>query len=179
MIVRRKIRLFEVTASAGPSRVSLEQVARLWQVHSKVIPTPGRIVCSALGQNSCGMPTTTPQTMAKTWGEASHLLPCYPYPFLTIPPKAIACEVLARRIVHQAPPDRLTCIMSTRFKHRQIDGDDSDMSSALELAIDSRWCVFTALIGSVTATVIIARYSCLRQRHRTVSSSNDVFSNTS
>lgn len=52
---------------------------------------------------------------------------------------AVACEVLARRIVHLAPPDRLHSLMSTRFKHRQLDGDISEMSSALEMAIDSHW----------------------------------------
>ncbi|KAF5387843.1 hypothetical protein D9615_000601 [Tricholomella constricta] len=55
---------------------------------------------------------------------------------------AIACEVLARRIVHLSPPDRLTVIMSSRFQHRQVDGDESDMSSALEQAIDSHCSIF-------------------------------------
>jgi len=62
---------------------------------------------------------------------------------VNLTPKAVACEVLARRIVHQAPPDRVTSIMSTRLKHRQIDGEESDMSSALELAIDSHWYVLS------------------------------------
>ena len=30
-------------------------------------------------------------------------------------------------------------IMSTRFRHLEYDGDESDMSSALELAIDTNW----------------------------------------
>jgi hypothetical protein len=54
-------------------------------------------------------------------------------------PTATACEVLARRIVHISPPERLPIIMSSRFQHRQVDGDVSDMSSALEMAIDSSW----------------------------------------
>lgn len=54
---------------------------------------------------------------------------------------AIACEVLARRIVYLAEPDRLRAIMSTRYRHRQVDGDVSEMSSALELAIDQHWSV--------------------------------------
>jgi len=29
--------------------------------------------------------------------------------------------------------------MSSRFQHRQVDGDVSDMSSTLEMAIDSSW----------------------------------------
>ena len=55
---------------------------------------------------------------------------------------AIACEVLARRIVHLAEPDKIRTIMSTRYKHRQVDGDESEMASALEMAIDQHWCVF-------------------------------------
>lgn len=54
--------------------------------------------------------------------------------------KAIACEVLARKITHHAPSDRLSVIMSTRYQHRQSDGD-IEMSSALELAIDTHWWV--------------------------------------
>ncbi|KAF8969434.1 calcium activated cation channel [Flammula alnicola] len=56
--------------------------------------------------------------------------------------RAIACEVLARRIVHLAEPDRIKAIMSTRYKHRQIDGDESEMSSALEMAIDQHCSIF-------------------------------------
>ncbi|KAG6817856.1 hypothetical protein H0H87_001688 [Tephrocybe sp. NHM501043] len=56
--------------------------------------------------------------------------------------RAIACEVIARRIVHMSPPERLRSIMSSRFKHRQVDGDESDMSSALEVAIDSHCTIF-------------------------------------
>ena len=53
--------------------------------------------------------------------------------------RAIACEVLARRVVHLSPPDRLNDIMSTRFSHLEWDGEQSDLSTALELAIDSHW----------------------------------------
>ncbi|KAJ6538556.1 Ca2+-permeable cation channel activity protein [Mycena vulgaris] len=56
--------------------------------------------------------------------------------------RATACEVLARRIVHMAPPETLNSIMSTRFQHIQADGDRSDMSSALEMAIDSHCTIF-------------------------------------
>lgn len=51
---------------------------------------------------------------------------------------AIACEVLARRIVHNSPIDRIPAILSTRYGHRQSDGD-VEFSSAIELAIDSHW----------------------------------------
>lgn len=52
---------------------------------------------------------------------------------------ATACEVLARRIIHVSPVDRITPMMSTRFTHREVDGDSSDKTSALEMAIDSHW----------------------------------------
>ena len=53
--------------------------------------------------------------------------------------KAIACEVLARRIVHAEAHDTLAGIMSTRFRHLRSDGSESELSSALEMAIDSNW----------------------------------------
>ncbi|KAG5728478.1 Calcium channel YVC1 [Termitomyces sp. T112] len=56
--------------------------------------------------------------------------------------RAIACEVLARRIVHLSPPDRLRSIMSSRYQHRQLGGGESDMTSALEVAIDSHCTIF-------------------------------------
>jgi hypothetical protein len=52
---------------------------------------------------------------------------------------ATACEVLARRIVHLTEPEKIKDIMSNRYQHRQVDGDESEMSSALELAIDQNW----------------------------------------
>lgn len=54
---------------------------------------------------------------------------------------AVACEVLARRIVHMFPKDKLMDIMSTRYRHLQVDGDVSETSSALEMAIDQHWYV--------------------------------------
>ncbi|KZT29239.1 hypothetical protein NEOLEDRAFT_1174961 [Neolentinus lepideus HHB14362 ss-1] len=56
--------------------------------------------------------------------------------------RAIACEVIARKIIHQAPSDRLKSIMSTRFQIQETDGDVSEMTSALELAIDSHCTIF-------------------------------------
>jgi hypothetical protein len=52
--------------------------------------------------------------------------------------RAMACETLARRILHTVPPDRLDDIMSCRFQHAEWDGDESALSSALELAIDQQ-----------------------------------------
>lgn len=56
--------------------------------------------------------------------------------------RAVACEVLARKTIHVAPPDRITPMMTTRFTHRELDGDVSDKNSALELAIDSHCTIF-------------------------------------
>ncbi|KAI0677344.1 hypothetical protein C8Q78DRAFT_1002340 [Trametes maxima] len=56
--------------------------------------------------------------------------------------RATACEVLARRVVHQAPPEKISAIMASRFCHREIDGDESGRSSALELAIDCHCTIF-------------------------------------
>ncbi|KAJ3929626.1 MAG: calcium activated cation channel [Lentinula lateritia] len=56
--------------------------------------------------------------------------------------RAIACEVLARRIVHLTAPDHLAAVMATRYTHLQIDGDESDPASALEMAIDSHCTIF-------------------------------------
>ncbi|KAI0303946.1 hypothetical protein BC826DRAFT_201757 [Russula brevipes] len=55
--------------------------------------------------------------------------------------RAVACEVLARRIVHNSPIDRIPAILSTRYSHRQSDGD-IEFSSAIELAIDSHCPIF-------------------------------------
>ena len=50
--------------------------------------------------------------------------------------------MLARRIVHLAEPDRIASIMSTRYQHRQVDGDASEMANALEVAIDQHCTIF-------------------------------------
>jgi hypothetical protein len=64
-----------------------------------------------------------------------HISPVYQI----LPPTAMACEVLARRIVHLTEPDRIKSVMSTRYKHRQIDGEESEICNALEMAIDQHW----------------------------------------
>ncbi|KAI0089070.1 calcium activated cation channel [Irpex rosettiformis] len=56
--------------------------------------------------------------------------------------RAIACEVLARRVIHVSPPERITSMMSTRYTHKELDGDNSDKTSALEMAIDSHCTIF-------------------------------------
>ncbi|KAF9029771.1 Ca2+-permeable cation channel activity protein [Panaeolus papilionaceus] len=47
--------------------------------------------------------------------------------------------------------------MSTRFKHRQIDGDESEMSSALEMAIDQHCTIF--LSSSEAQDIVNALWS--------------------
>lgn len=54
--------------------------------------------------------------------------------------QAVTCEVLARRIVHQTPLDRVIPIITNRYTYRESDGDISEASSALEVAIDNHWC---------------------------------------
>ncbi|KAF5363683.1 hypothetical protein D9756_000150 [Leucocoprinus leucothites] len=56
--------------------------------------------------------------------------------------RAVACEVLARRIAHLFPRDKLTDVMSTRYQHLQVDGDLSETASALETAIDQHCTIF-------------------------------------
>ncbi|KAG2349128.1 hypothetical protein BDR05DRAFT_956507 [Suillus weaverae] len=60
--------------------------------------------------------------------------------------RAVACEVLARRIVHQSPSERITSLMSTRYRHHEPDGDISEASSALEIAIDTHCTIFLSSI---------------------------------
>ncbi|KZT71461.1 calcium activated cation channel [Daedalea quercina L-15889] len=56
--------------------------------------------------------------------------------------RAVACEVLARRVVHQAPPDKTVVMLSTRFRFKEVDNGNSEKASALELAIDSHCTIF-------------------------------------
>ena len=58
----------------------------------------------------------------------------------------MVCEVIARRLIHLTEPDKIKSIMSMRYKHRQIDGDESEMSNALELAIDQHWYSYTSIL---------------------------------
>jgi len=95
-------------------------------------------VCYAHAPSLCGMRIIIQRIMGRTEAEVlflSQLVALLQSHILV----AIACEVLARRIVHLAEPDRIKAIMSTRYQHRQIDGDESEMSSALEMAIDQHW----------------------------------------
>lgn len=55
--------------------------------------------------------------------------------------RAIACEVLARRILRKLPHERLKDVLSTRHKWVQSDGTPSAPMCALELAIDQECTV--------------------------------------
>lgn len=55
--------------------------------------------------------------------------------------RAAACEMLARRLVHRVPPNRLQSVMSTRYRYRERDGDASAPICALETAIDQHCTV--------------------------------------
>jgi hypothetical protein len=81
---------------------------------------------------------------------------------------AAACEALARRIVHQAGPENLAEIMSNRYQHRQVDGDASEMSSALELAIDQHWYVIGMTKVHALILLPVAPSSYLRVKRRMV-----------
>jgi hypothetical protein len=74
---------------------------------------------------------------------------------------ATACEVLARRIIHVSPPDRITSMMSARFTYRELDGDASDKTSALETAIDSHW--YSHIVLKRISRGLLSR--CLVQYH--------------
>ncbi|KAH0839846.1 hypothetical protein J3R83DRAFT_796 [Lanmaoa asiatica] len=56
--------------------------------------------------------------------------------------RAVACEVLARRIVHQTPLDSVIPTITNRYRYRESDGDISEASSALEVAIDNHCTIF-------------------------------------
>ncbi|KAI0335667.1 hypothetical protein GY45DRAFT_1317046 [Cubamyces sp. BRFM 1775] len=73
--------------------------------------------------------------------------------------RATACEVLARRVVHQAPPEQISGIMSSRFRHKEADGDLSGRVSALEMAIDSHCTIF---LSSTEAQDVVQDLWCGR-----------------
>ncbi|KAG8922818.1 hypothetical protein FRC03_008681 [Tulasnella sp. 419] len=68
--------------------------------------------------------------------------------------RAIACEVLARRIVHNLPPERINAVLSARFRFKEWDGDTSSISSALETAIDQHCTIF--LSSNEAQSIVIA-----------------------
>lgn len=82
---------------------------------------------------------------------------------------AVACEVLARRIVHQSPSEKIKYLMSTRYRHRELDGDISEASSALEIAIDTHWSVLRRDICNSLTCCYVALYFCHPPKRRVVS----------
>lgn len=68
--------------------------------------------------------------------------------------RATACEVLARRMVHRFPKDRLPSVMSGRFRWRTADGGESASASALEVAIDGH-CTVSSTVQGIEADIQI------------------------
>lgn len=98
------------------------------------------IVFFVRGRSSCGMRTITLQIMERTLAEVGSLSRILAVYIGSHSHRiATACEVLARRVIHKSPPDKVTSMMSSRFIHREVDGDESEKVSALEMAIDSHW----------------------------------------
>lgn len=56
--------------------------------------------------------------------------------------RSTACEVLARRIVHNLGLEDLEGVMSTRYRWVDRDGDTSPPASAIEIAIDQHATIF-------------------------------------
>ena len=97
------------------------------------------------------MLTTTRRTTRRMFAEVCTSVRSFPHAF-TDTGLATACEVLARRVIHVSPPDRITSMLSTRYTHREVDGDEGDKTSALEMAIDSHWYTAYALIEASSLT---------------------------
>ncbi|KAF9569112.1 calcium activated cation channel [Agrocybe pediades] len=129
-------RLRALTLALLPVEVDVESIS---EATSRVI-TPQVISAykAAAGDFSEALPYCLIRARAEFMWDANH----NPADYGENLGRAIACEVLARRIVHLTEPDRINAIMSTRYKHRQVDGDESEMSSALEMAIDQHCTIF-------------------------------------
>lgn len=84
-----------------------------------------------------------PYESSRLWRECRKRYVCYPSLAICCLKVhyyvATACEVLARRVVHQAPSDKTVLMLSTRFRFKEVDEGVSEKASALELAIDSHW----------------------------------------
>ena len=134
------IQKFELAAGDFQAAVCLD-ILRPWTAGLITYENvSSHIACYKLGSRSCGTLTTILRIMMRTMAEVRRVGRTLQDPELMLYfYQAIACEVLARRIVHRAPQDRLNSLMSTRYRHLESDGDKSDLSSALELAIDTNW----------------------------------------
>ncbi|KAG8881203.1 hypothetical protein FRB97_009772 [Tulasnella sp. 331] len=56
--------------------------------------------------------------------------------------RAVACEILARKIASRLPSEKLYAVMSDRLAFQERDGDESSFASALETAIDQHCTIF-------------------------------------
>ena len=80
-----------------------------------------------------------PLTMTNTWVERS--LARYSRVVLPIRYLQNVRDILLDANCSYTIPLGLSTVMSTRFRHREWDGDKSNLSSALEAAIDQHWYV--------------------------------------
>jgi len=110
----------------------------------------------------------TLQISVKTKEEVRTIVVCRDRDFMNTL-TAMACEVLARRIVHQSPSEKIKSLMSTRYRRREADGDISEASSALEIAIDTHWLFFCRHLYNYLTRCYIARYFCLPAKRKVVS----------
>ncbi|WOO78518.1 Calcium channel YVC1 [Vanrija pseudolonga] len=86
--------------------------------------------------------------------------------------RATACEVLARRMVHRFPKDRLPSVMSGRFRWRTSDGGESASASALEVAIDGHCTIF--LSSNEAQSVVNALWKGLWVQKNNEDERNDI-----
>lgn len=82
---------------------------------------------------------------------------------------AIACEMLARKIVTKLPVEKLYAVMSDRLMFQENDGDEGAFASALETAIDQHACVPAATVQICSnLTFPSVPCSCRLARHNRV-----------
>ncbi|KAG9317378.1 hypothetical protein JVU11DRAFT_1577 [Chiua virens] len=56
--------------------------------------------------------------------------------------RAVACEVIARKVVHQTPLDKVVGLVTNRYRYRENDGEISEASSTLEVAVENHCTIF-------------------------------------
>ena len=119
--------------SLAPPRASRSPVQLISEATSAIISPPVvHAFAKAAGDFTNAMPFCLMAARASFIRDARLFPPDYDENLC----RALACEVLARRIIHNLPAEHLPSVMSTRFRYREVDGDDSPPTSCLETAID-------------------------------------------
>ncbi|EIW82309.1 hypothetical protein CONPUDRAFT_81817 [Coniophora puteana RWD-64-598 SS2] len=129
-------RLRLLTFTLLPHEVDVESISN--PVSKVITPNVVNAYLDAAGDFKAALPYCLLQARARFMSEANN----NPADYDENLGRATACEVIARRIVHQSPTDQLDELMSARYSHIQMDGDASELSSALEVAIDSHSTIF-------------------------------------